>query len=327
MAKTSCVQRIEDDPFIIIRTSYVRICQGDVTAAALISIFEYWHNTKIAARQNHIDMDDRPDRIDDPPSLWQYHKNDDLEAQLMGIGKRERIDKARKLLQEMGIIDIGRNPNKKYKFDATTFYLFHPEVVNAFMQKLKPASAENSTEPVRKTAETGAENSGAIPKDSFIDSPPKDRSGAGAPVDKNPDRKPDKKKKTPGADPDWQRWVDRYEDHVKGRNGEAGHRWDGAQLGPQGLKGIRLHLVKISTKLDGKSDDDCGYGAWCFILDHWDELGDDWLQGQFDLTVILKKITDILNRLRNGTQKNRGGNPGSSNGGTSAARVEAVTNY
>jgi hypothetical protein len=140
-----------------------------------------------------------------------------------------------------------------------------------------------------------------------------------------PKAKPEKSEK---PDLDWQRWVDRYELHVKKQNDGLGHHWTKVQLGPQGLKGIRTHLVKISTKLPGNSDDDCGYAAWEYVLDHWKDLGDEWLGKQFDLTIVLKKITDILNRLKNAANINRvasaGGNGKTS---TSAARNQALRDY
>jgi hypothetical protein len=136
--------------------------------------------------------------------------------------------------------------------------------------------------------------------------------------------------RTSRSEPDrnWQRWVDRYDQHVRKHNEDLPHNWTKMQLGPQGLKGIRMHLVKISTKLEGKSDEDCGYGAWCYVLDHWDKLGDEWLVKQFDLTVVLKKITDILNRLKNAANTTRGTDK---NGGaklsTSEARNRALRDY
>lgn len=328
MAKTSCVKRLDNDPFIIIRTSYVRICQGDITAAALLSIFEYWHNSKLAARKNHIDMDESPVTTTPPPPLWQYHKNEDLEDQLMGIGKRERIDRARKLLQEMGIIEIGRNPNKKYKFDATTFYLFHPEILNDYLDSLAAASAENRTEPLRKAETITAENSRAIPKDSHTsDSMNKETADAGAPGGMPRQDPPKTKKaprKAPGAekDHDWQRWVDAWFDFFKARHGEIAPMFNGAQSAA--LKGLRQYLCKVATPIEGKTVDDAGFAAWNYILDNWDRLR-EWLQEQFDLTVVLKKINDILNSLRNGNKTNRGTN--SSGAGTSQQRVDAIKNY
>jgi hypothetical protein len=337
------IDRHPGDTFLMLRASYVNICNGNLVAAALIHIFEQWHINKIKTREQ--DRRYRTSNALQTPrdtlmeGLYQWHTTADLERQLMGLGKRDKIQEARAQLVSMGIITEHRNPNPKFAFDKTTYFIFYPESVATYLDLRRQPAADISTASVPLSDRT-TENSQREGENrnytniTSIDHDKdhhKDIPAADAPGDKKQATKPDKKrKKSPGAeiDTDWQRWVDRYEDHVKARNDGAGHRWDGAQLGPQGLKGVRLHLVKISTKLDGKTDDDCGFGAWCFILDHWDALGDDWLRGQFDLTVILKKITDILNRLRNATNTNRGAHP-SGNGKLSpgAARFEAIKNY
>jgi hypothetical protein len=277
-------------------------------------------------------MDPDPVKITPLPPLWQYHKNEDLEDQLMGIGKRERIDRARKLLQEMGIIEIGRNPNKKYRFDATTFYLFHPEVLNDYLDQIATPAAENNTESVRKTETTTAENSGAITKDSpTLDSTNKEHAAAGASAGpaKQPTTDPPKTKartsKPPGASPvdkDWQRWVDLWFQFYETRQGGIKPMFNPAQA--QALKKLRAHLIAISLPIENATPDDCGFASWGYILTSWDKL-DDWQRTQFDLTVILKKINDILNSLRNGTKTNRGTN--SSGAGTSQQRVDAIKNY
>lgn len=132
------------------------------------------------------------------------------------------------------------------------------------------------------------------------------------------------KKSDKKPDQDWQRWVDRYNAHAAKHTGCLGHQWNGAQF--SALKALRAHLVKISTKTEGMTDDDCGFGAWCYVLENWERL-DDWQRGQFDLCVLLKKITDILNRLKHGTQTNRAAPAGGAKLSASAARDQALRDY
>lgn len=342
----SSVNRNQADPFLIIRACYVDICNGNIVAAGLIHIFEQWHAVKVKNRdQERKNWGQRdPDKISTIliENLYQWHTTEELEAQLFGLGKKDKIQESRRQLVSMGIISEHRNPHPKYQFDKTTFFIFHPEAVDQYLElknaQRTTAEPEPMAEPQQPMAENrqGGTNNRYYTKNTSIDpdiEPNRENPGAGAPGEKKPPTLKTKKgKKAPGAEPDkdWQRWVDRYEEHVKARNGGIGHNWsNGSQLGPQGLKGIRAHLVNVSTKMAGKSADDCGFGAWCYILDHWDALGDDWLAGQFDLTVLLKKITDILNRLKNATNTNRGTNSANAagGGGTSAQRVHAVANY
>lgn len=318
--------------FLLIRDEHLLITGGNIVAAALIHIFEHWHYHKAAAGRQNKEANDTAQRHGDdrtaPESLYQWHTTESLEAQLKGLGSKRTIQEARQLLGDLGVITEHRNPNPRYTFDRTIHFLFYPNVV-AELLRLKDQVSDPSAQMSQRE-----DQSGQYPYISSINNDIDDSTdspAAGATVDKKPDKKQDnKKKKTPGAekDTDWQRWVDRYDQHVKDNNDGIPHRWDGAQLGPQGLKGIRAHLVKISTKLEGKSHDDCGFGAWCFVLDHWADLGDDWIRGQFDLTVILKKITDILNRVRNAANTNRGFNSnGGGKAGTSQARVDALRDY
>lgn len=325
----------------MIRASYVDICNGNIVAAALIHIFEQWHLVKVKNRDQYRKNKDSDASLSAVvEGLYQWHTTADLEGQLMGLAKRDSIQMARVQLVSMGIISEHRNPNPKYAFDKTTFFIFHPDAVETYIDAKQRLRNSDNSQPAPDIRTSSTENRArsaddrqntyttSIDDDKYHnkDIPAADASGA-----KNTAKKRDRKKaKAPGAEPDtdWQRWVDRYEEHVKKWNGGLGHRWAPVQLGPQGLKGIRQHLVQISTKLEGKSDDDCGYGAWCYILDNWESLGDEWLAGQFDLTVLLKKITEILNRLRNATNKNRGINTGNGRGnGTSADRVAAVADY
>lgn len=278
-----------------------------ITGAVIIQHFQFWiGNNK---RNNRNEHDGR---------TWTYNTTKAL-AETFPYLTEKQIWLAIDRLVEAGVLIRGNYNQTKY--DRTTWYAFtlesfwiQPEGKFHFPYKENQPSQKG--EPIPDTSPDNSTNE------------KQDISGAGAPVDRKPDKPADKKKKvSPPAekDTDWQRWVDRYEDHVKKHNGDIGHNWNGAQLGSSGLKGLRRHLVKVSTKVEGKSDEDCGFGAWCYILDRWDKLGDDWIAGQFDLTVILKKITEILNRLRNATNENRGSNSGKS--GTSEKRVAALKDY
>jgi hypothetical protein len=280
-----------------------------IAEAVIIQHFQFW-----------IGNNKRNGRNENDGRTWTYNTTKAL-AETFPYLSEKQIWLAIDRLVEKGVLMRG-NYNKN-QYDRTTWYAFT-------LESFWIVPEGNFHFPRRENRKpTGGEPIPDTLPDTDTNQQPVNP-GAGAPGGKAAAKKPaGKKKKAPGAetDTDWQRWVDRYDEHVKKHNDGIGHRWDGAQLGPQGLKGIRAHLVKISTKLEGKTDDDCGFGAWCFILDGWADLPDEWLRGQFDLTVILKKITDILNRFRNATNTNRGANTGGAASGTSAERVNAVANY
>jgi hypothetical protein len=279
-----------------------------IAEAVIIQHFQFW-----------ISNNKRNGRNENDGRTWTYNTTKAL-AETFPYLTEKQIWLAINRLVDAGVLMRGNYNQTAY--DRTTWYAFTLE--SFWIQpegKFHFPRRENQHSP-------GGEPIPDIPTDTLTDTKT-ETPAAGAPGDKGSGKKSSgKKKKTPGADVDWQRWVDRYDQHVKDRNDGIPHRWDGAQLGPQGLKGIRQHLVKISTKLEGKSDEDCGYGAWCYVLDHWDKLGDEWLVKQFDLTVVLKKITDILNRLKNAATTNRI-TPAGGTGkvGASQARNEALRDY
>lgn len=317
MSYTSSVPRIANDQFITIRASYVRICNGNAVAAALISYFETWHNYKLKAlREWNLNQFAGP-----KPSTWQHHTIKELEKGIIGIGKRHSIDQAKEQLAQMGIIVIGRNPDPKFAFDATLHYQFQPDAVAAMLafvenSKSGPDVEIDISEYAENDSSECAEIRSAIPNDSRNITTNETISHGDPQIFGKGEK--NKTRRRPGEpDRDWQRWVDRWHDHVMFRLGGVAPMINPVQLAA--LKRLRIYLCQVATQQEGRTAEDSGYAAWDFILTNWDKL-DDWLRAQFDLTVVLKKITDILNQLKNGNGNHK-------NGGTSQQRADALRNY
>lgn len=337
MNYTSSVSRITNDQYIVIRASYVKVCNGNTVAAALISFFESWHNYKI----KQIREWKKDGESGKKPSTWQHHTGQDLIRGIMGIGKRHSIDQAKEQLLQMGIITTGRNPDPRFSFDATIHYQFHPETVQQLLAFVEISKSEPDADiDISGFAENNEspfdENSTTSPNESLNNQPDHSSSAAKAPeprnqkVGKETGNRRTGRVNSPGAekDHDWQRWVDRWDKHYRDLHDNTKPMLNGVQLGPSGLKGIRKHLCEIAIQVGDYSRDDCGFFAWDYILTNWARIGDDFLCSQFDLTVILKKINDILNRLKNGTQKNRNGHAtGAAAPGTSQQRIDALEKY
>lgn len=135
--KSSCVVRVENDPIVIIRKSYVDFASSNHCAAALIAFFEFWHNIKIAQSEKAAIENQVAEKHGDAPtqntSLWQFHTTAELEAGLNGLYSKRAINPAIDLLVELGVLEVGSNPNPRYAFDRTRFFLFHPEPLNDFL--------------------------------------------------------------------------------------------------------------------------------------------------------------------------------------------------
>ena len=135
-----------DEPLLLLRQWQVEAF-GDAVTGGLISYFEYWHSIKLKslstahafnrAAEMHGDTDTQD------TSLLQYHTLPEIEASLLGIGKRNKIRSSIQTLVSAKIISKHRNPSDKYKFDRTTYYLFHPEVVQAYLDARKLVKSQS----------------------------------------------------------------------------------------------------------------------------------------------------------------------------------------
>lgn len=162
--KTSCIQHAHNDHFIMIRQSYVALCDGNHCAAALLSFMEGWHNHRLeqipkANYQNALAQASGEEGTQDT-SLLQFHNDRDFSEGLCGLFGRETIRKALRLLTEKGCITIHKNPNPRYAFDATRYILFHAERVQHLLHlpKMAHPSAENGTRSA-ENSQPSAENS------------------------------------------------------------------------------------------------------------------------------------------------------------------------
>lgn len=317
---------------MIIRDEHLLITGGNVVAAALIHIFEHWHYHKKAQNEQNKEANEiaqgHHDKRRFTETLLQWHTAASLENQLKGLGKKDSILAARKLLNELGIISEHKNPNPSYRYDKTIHFLFDENVVFKLMDRFsKSIETENRQDPERKTEISSTENRQYQYISSIDDFSIDSNSAAEAAGDEQPPKikLPGKqKKRTQGAEPDkkWQRWVDTWHDHVKRLNGGIDPMLNPAQLGA--LRKLRIYLCKIAHKTGGDLDDD-GFSVWQFIHTHWGRL-EKWQQGELDLCVVLKKINNILNQLKNGS-KTLGGINADHATGTSGQKNAAFANY
>ncbi len=134
--RTSCIRHPEKEPIIIIRKWQLDFCGKDRIAAALLSFFEYWHNVKLDQNDKSIKMNDVAESHGDGrpqyEGLWQFHTEQELEDGTL-IFKRTAINTAIKKLENLGVVTVGRNPNPRYKFDRTRWFLFNPDIINDWL--------------------------------------------------------------------------------------------------------------------------------------------------------------------------------------------------
>ncbi len=156
--KESSVNHPENSQFLIFRAHYVAICERNFCAAALLHVFESFHNYRLAlqpmARRNNNLSEGKSKPRSQDETLWQHHSQTDLENYILGIYKRDKIIEAIKYLDKKGFIETGSNP--LHPFDRTTHYLFHPKAVQSAIR-----FNEKETETAQSRKNDNAANKGA----------------------------------------------------------------------------------------------------------------------------------------------------------------------
>ncbi len=172
--KTTCLNHPVQEKLIIIREWQLNFCGGDACEAALISFFEYWHNIKLEQRQKNKKANDiaelHGDSRSQDESLLQFHTEEDLEKGIL-IFKKDKIRTGIKNLQNKGVITVTKNPNPKYTFDRTKFFLFNPRVCNEWLKKYylesnegRKKACQNTMPDQRKIVDASPKNPSPSPK-------------------------------------------------------------------------------------------------------------------------------------------------------------------
>jgi hypothetical protein len=127
--KTSCVQHSKSERLVMLRASYLELCDHDHAAACLLAVFEYWHNVRLAQNeQERVRARDTPD-YKRAPSQWIHKSYEDLARDLLGLYGRTRVITATQLLVRQNFLvsrSDPKNPNNR-----TKQYHFRPDNVNA----------------------------------------------------------------------------------------------------------------------------------------------------------------------------------------------------
>lgn len=168
MSRASCISHPEGERLLLIRKWQLEACGQDACAAALLNLFEYWHNIKLeqssqAKHYNEV-AQRHGDEGNQTETLMQWHKTEQLEASLLNIFTKRRIQSAIQILVSLKFISIHRNPNPRFAFDKTKHFLFNPKVVNDWLNvyRLSSSSVGNPNESPNSDADVSMEQNGDI---------------------------------------------------------------------------------------------------------------------------------------------------------------------
>jgi hypothetical protein len=135
----SCIQH-PPLPYVAVRPEYVGI-GGDHCSAAVLSVFEHWHNVKLehqkqARVDNAIAMRGHVQPTQDE-SLWVYMSQEDMREGLLGLFGEKAIRASLKTLEENGLVATRNNP--RFGWDRTVQYLFRAKEVQELVSAWYPA--------------------------------------------------------------------------------------------------------------------------------------------------------------------------------------------
>jgi hypothetical protein len=170
----STLDHPKEEPLLVIRQWQVEACDGNVTAAALMSFFDYWHGIKTeAAKQNKKANEiakSYGDLGNQSEDVLQWHTEQELVDGIMGISKRETVKKGLDLLQAKGFIKVLRNPNPRYKYDRTKYFYLCSDVINEWLatRKLDKPSSKNRGQSAENRAPITETSSKTSSKTSLI---------------------------------------------------------------------------------------------------------------------------------------------------------------
>jgi hypothetical protein len=187
--RTSCIQHQPKNPLVILHKDYLDICDGDIAAAVILSILEYWMNYKI----DHSDQlkTENANRkraglevLDD--DLWIYKSGEEFQKDSLGLLKEHDVARGLKVLLAKGFISRRNNP--KFKWDRKWQYQVCIHSVNEALSIPYPCGMHD--EQVSNQSVTGTEAIPEITTEETKELKDLKDSGAGAPPPQPADEKP-----------------------------------------------------------------------------------------------------------------------------------------
>ncbi len=148
--KSSCISHPERERLVIIRKWQVEFCDGNHCAAAVMSFFEYWHNWKLDSDEHNRKSNDISEMHGDPRQLSedvvQFHSMQEISDGLLNLYGVKSISDSIKFLESKNALTVCRNPNPKHFYDNKKYFVFHPEICNAWLKNRYESRLGKNTE-------------------------------------------------------------------------------------------------------------------------------------------------------------------------------------
>jgi hypothetical protein len=167
---------LENEPLVIIRNSFLTLCDGDQAAAALLNNFVYWHDWCLQhGRHDQTASSADPDHKSIDPECWFWKTVEDLSRDLLGGWGEKKIRVAVALIKAKGFA-VSR-PNPINPWDRTKQYRLVAENLRLALATFGVPDAGESEEkgsqpaPVSKMPARSGKNAGWAKSTSYGDSP------------------------------------------------------------------------------------------------------------------------------------------------------------
>ena len=148
--KSTCVHHPQSNRYIQVYEWQIAFCNQNHCAAFLLSNFIAWHDWKLNhdeyyLRANNIAElhgDGRPNN----QNAYLFFTMDDLADGILNLYGKNAINTALQLLEDLKVISVHKNPNPRYHFDKTKYFMFYPEVCNEWIKtSLETKENQNQT--------------------------------------------------------------------------------------------------------------------------------------------------------------------------------------
>ncbi|MCK4608854.1 MAG: hypothetical protein KAT71_05200 [Gammaproteobacteria bacterium] len=139
MTMPTCINNPGSELLLVLRRWQVDICDNNKCAAAVLSFLIYFHDVKREMIRKNKQANDlaelHGDERTQDETIYQFHTIEEITERILGLYGRTAINEGIKLLEKKEIISIHRNPNPKYSFDKTRYFLLHPAVCNEWLEE------------------------------------------------------------------------------------------------------------------------------------------------------------------------------------------------
>lgn len=135
--RASVLPNLPKEPLVIIRGSFLRLCDDDHCAAALLNVLVYWHDWSLdRQRQDATAVAADPDHRPAEPGHWIWRTMQDLVTDLLGLFGEKVVRRAVTILEDKCFIESRGNPRDPR--DRTRQFRLRFEAVEAALNDIPP---------------------------------------------------------------------------------------------------------------------------------------------------------------------------------------------